>query len=186
MEPEHNLKYSVRWDKRDVYGQKVYGRYVIRNTWVENTNFNISLIERYLNSVWMNSFIFQVLGYSKGWIWIHWLFKPYYICWKISNKWIQLMDWRFSWILTRCSPQVKIAILDNHFKVKISALIWEENKIFIKLYFRFEPRSKVLYLGSGQVVHLKDTNLVHQGTLEKRPMKTVIDENSFGEKLDGK
>ena len=28
LEPEENLKFSIRWDKRDVYGQKVYGRYV--------------------------------------------------------------------------------------------------------------------------------------------------------------
>ena len=30
LEPENYLKYRVRWDKRDVYGQKVYGRYVIK------------------------------------------------------------------------------------------------------------------------------------------------------------
>ena len=28
LEPERNLKYHMTWDKRDVYGQKVYGRYV--------------------------------------------------------------------------------------------------------------------------------------------------------------
>ena len=28
LEPEDELKYRVNWDKRDVYGQKVYGRYV--------------------------------------------------------------------------------------------------------------------------------------------------------------
>ena len=28
LEPESNLKYRILWDKRDVYGQKVYGRYV--------------------------------------------------------------------------------------------------------------------------------------------------------------
>ena len=44
----------------------------------------------------------------------------------------------------------------------------------------------MLYLGSGQVVHLKDTNLVDQGILEQRPMKTYIDEKSFQENLDGK
>ena len=28
LEPEQNLKYRMTWDKRDIYGQKVYGRYV--------------------------------------------------------------------------------------------------------------------------------------------------------------
>ena len=28
LEPERNLKYHIVWDKKDVYGQKVYGRYV--------------------------------------------------------------------------------------------------------------------------------------------------------------
>ena len=28
LEPEVELKYHVKWDKRDVYGQKVHGRYV--------------------------------------------------------------------------------------------------------------------------------------------------------------
>ena len=28
LEPEQNLKYHMIWDKRDVYGEKVYGRYV--------------------------------------------------------------------------------------------------------------------------------------------------------------
>lgn len=28
LEPDTNLKYHILWDKRDIYGQKVYGRYV--------------------------------------------------------------------------------------------------------------------------------------------------------------
>ena len=32
LEPEQNLKYHMIWDKRDVYGEKVYGRYVKHET----------------------------------------------------------------------------------------------------------------------------------------------------------
>ena len=35
------------------------------------------------------------------------------------------------------------------------------------------------------MVDLKDTGLVEQGIMDKRPMKTVIDENDFLDKLNG-
>ena len=30
LEPEQNLKHHLIWNKRDIYGQKVYGRYVYK------------------------------------------------------------------------------------------------------------------------------------------------------------
>ena len=41
LEPEENLKFSIRWDKRDVYGQKVYGRYVEEISFVKESEHKI-------------------------------------------------------------------------------------------------------------------------------------------------
>ena len=41
-------------------------------------------------------------------------------------------------------------------------------------------------MGSGKIVDLKDTNLVDQGILEKGLVKTIIDEKSFNNGLNGR
>ena len=41
-------------------------------------------------------------------------------------------------------------------------------------------------MGSGKIVDLKDTNLVDQGILEEGLVKTIIDEKSFNNGLNGR
>ena len=41
-------------------------------------------------------------------------------------------------------------------------------------------------MGNGKMVNLENIGLVDQGVLDKRPVKTVIDERSFREKQNGK
>ena len=41
-------------------------------------------------------------------------------------------------------------------------------------------------MGNGKMVDLKETNLVDQNILEKSPVKTIIDEKSFNDRLNGR
>ena len=41
-------------------------------------------------------------------------------------------------------------------------------------------------MGNGNIVNLENIGLVDQGSLDTRPVKTVIDERSFKEKQRGK
>ena len=41
-------------------------------------------------------------------------------------------------------------------------------------------------MGNGKMVNLENIGLVDQGVLDKRPVKTVIDEGSFRDKQNGK
>ena len=41
-------------------------------------------------------------------------------------------------------------------------------------------------MGNGKMIDLKVTNLVDQGILEKSPVKSIIDEKSFNDGLNGK
>ena len=73
-------------------------------------------------------------------------------------------------------------LITRYCKIKFS----QDYEIFVKLLFRLEPKSKILYMGSGKIVDLKDTNLVDQGILEKGLVKTIIDEKSFNNGLNGR